>query len=171
MMGHARVRRISAYLAVRNAFAVGTSLDDFARTWLELCSELVVVDVGSDDGSWEAWLELARVEPRLRLIRQTNPSLEAGLALAREACRSEYCLELSTIALPEVDDFVQLQELCRCVELSPRALDVPYVLPRAQRAQLSRNDPALERGPNGLRDRVTGEEVPSVDPETISLSV
>ena len=171
MMGHPRARRISAYLAVQNAFGAGVPLADFVRSWLERCSELVVVDVGSDDGSWQTWLSLAASETRLRLIRQTHPSIEVGLALAREACRSEYCLEISMHALPDASGSAQLQELCSRVDDSTRALDLPVVLPRASAIQLSRNDPSLERGPGGLRDRVTGEEVPSVALETITLSV
>jgi glycosyltransferase involved in cell wall biosynthesis len=82
-----RAPRVSVVIPVFNAAptlpcSIGSIGAQTFRDW-----ELIAVDDGSTDGS-AAWLEeLARREPRLRLVRQTHDgivaALNAGLAVAR----------------------------------------------------------------------------------------
>ena len=50
-----------------------------AQTWQEL--EIIVVDDGSPDNSWDIMQEYARRDSRVRLIRQKNGGLSAARTL------------------------------------------------------------------------------------------
>ena len=56
-----------------------------AQTWQEL--EIIVVDDGSPDNSWDIMQEYARRDSRVRLIRQKNGGLSAARNAVVEALR------------------------------------------------------------------------------------
>lgn len=59
-----------------------------AQTWQEL--EIIVVDDGSPDNSWDIMQEYARRDSRVRLIRQKNGGLSAARNAGVEAARGEW---------------------------------------------------------------------------------
>ena len=69
-----------------------------AQTWQEL--EVIVVDDGSPDNSWDIMQEYARRDSRVRLIRQKNGGLSAARNAGVEAARGEW------IGFLDSDDYV-----------------------------------------------------------------
>lgn len=69
-----------------------------AQTWQEL--EIIVVDDGSPDNSWDIMQEYARRDSRVRLIRQKNGGLSAARNAGVEAARGEW------IGFLDSDDYV-----------------------------------------------------------------
>ena len=69
-----------------------------AQTWQEL--EIIVVDDGSPDNSWDIMQEYARRDSRVRPIRQKNGGLSAARNAGVEAARGEW------IGFLDSDDYV-----------------------------------------------------------------
>ena len=69
-----------------------------AQTWQEL--EVIVVDDGSPDNSWDIMQEYARRDSRVRLIRQKNGGLSAARNAGVEAAQGEW------IGFLDSDDYV-----------------------------------------------------------------
>ena len=69
-----------------------------AQTWQEL--EIIVVDDGSPDNSWDIMQEYARRDSRIRPIRQKNGGLSAARNAGVEAARGEW------IGFLDSDDYV-----------------------------------------------------------------
>lgn len=69
-----------------------------AQTWQEL--EIIVVDDGSPDNSWDIMQEYARRDSRVRLIRQKNGGLSAARNAGVDAARGEW------IGFLDSDDYV-----------------------------------------------------------------
>ena len=69
-----------------------------AQSWQEL--EIIVVDDGSPDNSWDIMQEYARRDSRVRPIRQKNGGLSAARNAGVEAARGEW------IGFLDSDDYV-----------------------------------------------------------------
>lgn len=84
-----------------------------AQTWQEL--EIIVVDDGSPDNSWDIMQEYARRDSRVRLIRQKNGGLSAARNAGVEAARGEW------IGFLDSDDYVapEMYERLYCAAVEP----------------------------------------------------
>ena len=69
-----------------------------AQTWKNL--EIIVVDDGSPDNSWDIMQEYARRDSRVRLIRQKNSGLSAARNAGIDAARGEW------LGFLDSDDYV-----------------------------------------------------------------
>lgn len=115
-----RDQRISSYLVLHEPERASLPWLRVVESTLRFASEIVVADATSRDGTWEALLEVAREERRVRLLRfpleRTDPGwalkLEVGLrAAARSACRGAYCFEANPDEVVGEADAARLQDL------------------------------------------------------------
>ncbi|HYG55797.1 MAG TPA: glycosyltransferase family 2 protein [Burkholderiales bacterium] len=105
---------VSVILPAYNAAAtLGFAVQSVRRqTWRDW--ELIVVDDGSRDGTAELAQELARLEGRLRLIRQPNRGVSAARNAGIEAARGRY------LAFLDADDLWLPRKLARQLEFMRR---------------------------------------------------
>lgn len=105
--------RISAYLTTYNCWTSQLPFLAALKSLLRFCFEVVVCDGGSDDGTWENLVEVARREERVRLLRypldKRRPSWALDLdqwlkAKGRRACRGDYCWQADADEILTEDD-------------------------------------------------------------------
>ena len=61
---------ISGYTTTKDVIDMGYPWKESIRSMLGFCDEVVVVDGGSKDGTWEELEAWARLEPKLKIVRQ-----------------------------------------------------------------------------------------------------
>ena len=102
--------------------------------------QVVVVDAGSDDGTWDlleswrrrhAWLKTMRVP-----IDRTSPGWAYALsyelpASARKLCEAEFCWHASPEELPSDDVAERIDELIAAIPPDAIALALPSMHPGA----------------------------------------
>ncbi len=93
------VPALSAYMTNWNSLAQGYPIEAALRSLLRFAGEVVVLDAGSRDGSYELLLRLHAEDWRLRVMREALDVHDAGWALtydlalvqqARAACHGDY---------------------------------------------------------------------------------
>ena len=103
---------LSAYTSVFEAVARDYPLRACLTQLAQFCDEIVAVDAGSRDGTWETLTCLARELPQLRIERRTidfeDPrwalALDGGLkAEARSLCRGDFCWQADLDEIPADD--------------------------------------------------------------------
>jgi hypothetical protein len=127
---------LSGYTTSWQALARDYPLLECVQALLGFCDEVVVVDAGSTDGTWQALVELRSVQPRLRLLQEpvdfAQPrwalALDGGLkARARALCQGRFCWQADLDEIPADDAGGKIRRLAQ--ELSPEVLvvAVPFV--------------------------------------------
>ena len=161
--------RLSGYTVSFNCITHGSPLLASIRSMLGFCDEVVVVDAGSSDGTLNLLAEIARTDPRLRIIREfvdfSHPCwgihLSTSLrARARLLCRGEYVWEMDTDEVIGPQEYEKVRGLLSLLEHSKDTAP-SLALPIAHfwgdvavlrtdipvwRARLSRNDPRITHG-------------------------
>ena len=116
------VPTISGYTTAYNALSQGYPIEQCIRSMEGFCSEVVVVDGGSTDGTWEKLLDLSKnsngVIKVFKVQRDWNSKRHAvfdGLqkAEAREKCTGEYCWQMDSDEIVHEDDYDKIVRLCR----------------------------------------------------------
>lgn len=96
----ARVPTISGYTTIRNVFSQGYPWRKSIASLLQFCDEVVVVDCGSDDGSYEMIKEWSEKEKRIKLFQKIVDTKDPRFAVkvdgemkayARSLCSSDWC--------------------------------------------------------------------------------
>lgn len=118
-----------------------------AQTWQNL--EIIVVDDGSPDGSWDIMQEYARRDSRIRLHRQKNGGLSAARNAGVELARGEWIgfMDSDDYAAPEMYETLYRaaaergaqMAVCSLAYVTPEGRPIPRtspikdeVLPRVQ---------------------------------------
>jgi hypothetical protein len=166
--------KISGYLGCLDALSEDWPLVECLEALSACCSEVVVVDGGSTDGSIEALEAAAARHPWLKLHRQplgegAGPGSDGRgkldlLARARSLCRGDYCWLIVPGEVLADDALGRLQLLLRhwpagvtaialpCIELLG-GCETVHVREAAGRTRLSLNHPALTHDVPRLRRR------------------
>ena len=102
---------------------------------LSFCDQVVVVDGGSSDGTWESLVELAKNEPKM-LIEQkardwNHPRFAVfdGLqkAYARSLCTSEWCWQMDSDEIVHEDDYDKVKILTKQMPKAMQLLALPVI--------------------------------------------
>ncbi|MAG24404.1 hypothetical protein CMI47_02395, partial [Candidatus Pacearchaeota archaeon] len=111
---------ISGYTTLRNANDMGYPWKACIGSMLGFCNEVVVVDGGSTDGTWEELEVLSKVEERLVVQRfeidANHPSFayesDGKLkARARALCTSDFCWQMDADEIVHEDDYEKIHKL------------------------------------------------------------
>ena len=95
-----RLPTVSGYTTVRNVESQGYPWRKSISSLLQFCDEVIVVDCGSEDGSYDLLKEWAKEEDRIKLFQRTIDMKDPNFAVksdgdmkayARSFCKSDWC--------------------------------------------------------------------------------
>jgi len=126
---------ISGYTTVMNADSQGYPWQRCIESLLGFCDEVVVVDGGSSDGTWETLLEWSEKESRLvahqELRDWDHPRFAVfdGLqkAKARELCTSDFCWQQDADEYVRPGDYKKIKQLATSFPTQTDIVSLPVV--------------------------------------------
>ena len=166
------VPTVSGYTTIRNGNDMGYPWKACIESMLPFCEEVVVVDGGSSDGTWEDLQEFATTLDKVQAVQMSVDSNHPSFAYesdgklkakARELCTMEFCWQMDADEIVHEDDYEKIKQLLRSF---PKLVDI-MILPIIEywgsaekirvdvnpwKWRLSRNAPHITQGiPNELR--------------------
>ncbi len=130
------VPTISGYTTVRNIETQGYPWRKSISSLLQFCDEVVVVDFGSDDGSFELLSKWAEREERLKLHQRildvSDPRFAIKVdgemkAFARSLCNSDWCWQQDIDEVVHENDAPKIKGLAANMPKSIHLLALPVV--------------------------------------------
>jgi glycosyltransferase involved in cell wall biosynthesis len=126
---------ISGYTTTRNAISQEYPFQEAIKSMLGFCKEVVVVDGGSDDGTWEELLLWSENEERLKVYkveRDWNAPRHAVFdgaqkAEARSLCNGDYCWQMDSDEIVHEEDYGKIITLCRNFPKHADIISLPVV--------------------------------------------
>ena len=127
---------VSGYVTVRNATQMKYPWTATVESMLGFCDEVVVVDGGSTDGTWESLQKWAEKEERLLIkkidVDPDSPSFayesDGKLkAAARSLCTSEYCWQMDADEVVHEDDYDKVRNLLRSFPRYTNIVSLPVI--------------------------------------------
>tara|TARA_A200000159_G_scaffold108198_1_gene100973 strand:+ start:73 stop:2001 length:1929 start_codon:yes stop_codon:yes gene_type:complete len=127
---------ISGYTTVRNANRMKYPWQATVNSMLGFCNEVVVVDGGSDDGTWEELVELSNNDDRLIVKRieilNDHPSFAYETdgklkATARSMCTGEFCWQMDADEIVHEDDYGKVAQLMRSFPTHCDVVSLPVI--------------------------------------------
>lgn len=126
---------ISGYTTVMDAESQGYPWKRCVESLLGFCDEVVVVDGGSTDGTWESLLEWSEGEPRLVIHQEVRDWNHPRFALfdgqqkakARELCSSEFCWQQDADEYVRPGDYEKIKQLATSFPTQTEIVSLPVV--------------------------------------------
>jgi glycosyltransferase involved in cell wall biosynthesis len=120
---------LSGYTTTRNCISQKYPYEQCISSMLACCDEVVALDGGSTDGTYERLLEMSRTNPRLRVSRierdweAKNFALFDGMqkAEARKLCTGDFCWQMDSDEIIHENDYSKVREL---MKLFPKNVDL-----------------------------------------------
>ncbi len=112
---------VSGYTTTKDCIEQNYPWKECIKSLLGFCDEVVVVDGGSKDGTWEHLEEWAKNEEKLVVHQEVRDwtherfAVFDGLqkALARSLCTSEFCWQQDCDEVVHEDDYEKIREICK----------------------------------------------------------
>ncbi len=134
-MGEA-VTTISGYTTTYNCFDNDYPFIESIMSMLGFCHEVIVVDSGSSDDTWEALQQLAIDYPRVRPYRCPRDKLDARWALqldgrqkalARSLCKGAFCWQQDSDEIVSESDYQKIAALTKKFPQNVSLLALPVI--------------------------------------------
>tara|TARA_A100001011_G_scaffold393650_3_gene484055 strand:- start:3414 stop:5360 length:1947 start_codon:yes stop_codon:yes gene_type:complete len=130
-----RSEKVSGYTTTRDCIDQKYPFRQCIESMLGFCDQVVVVDGGSTDGTWEALKEIAQKDDRILIeqrIRDWNHPRFAvfdGLqkAYARSLCTGKWCWQMDSDEIVHERDYEKVKKLLKDVPKSIHLLALPVV--------------------------------------------
>ena len=165
------VPSISGYTTTRNCISQKYPFEQSIKSMLGFADEVVVVDGGSDDGTWELLEEWSTKEDKLKVYKverdwtHKRHAVFDGLqkAEARSRCTSKFLWQMDSDEIVHEDDYQKIKNMCKNFPTEIDLVCLPVIeywgSPEKVRAdinpwkwRLSRNLPHITHGiPKQLR--------------------
>jgi len=129
------VPTISGYTTTKNCIDSQYPWKESVTSMLGFCNEVIVVDGGSTDGTYEELLEWASTEPRLCVFSVKRNwdfkrfAVFDGLqkAAARSKCRGDFCWQMDADEVVHEDDYAKIVSLTKTFPRQADLVSLPVV--------------------------------------------
>lgn len=127
---------ISGYTTVHNPIEMGYPWRDCVSSMLDFCDEVVVLDGGSTDGSWEEILAWAEKDTRLKAKQNVIDFSKKRFAYdsdgmqkarARAHCTKEFCWQMDADEVLPSGDGLKVKEICKRLSSEIELVSLPVV--------------------------------------------
>ena len=126
---------ISGYTTTKDCISQDYPFVECITSMLGFCDEVVVVDGGSTDGTWEKLKSLSVEEKRLVIHQQPRDWSHkrfavfdgAQKALARSLCTGDMCWQMDSDEIVHENDYKRITELARFMPRGIQMLSLPIV--------------------------------------------
>lgn len=126
---------LSGYTTTRNCISQNYPYEAAISSMLDFCDEVVVMDGGSDDGTYEILEKWALDNPKLKVYRSEMQwdskrfAIFDGMlkSMAREACTMDYCWQMDSDEIVHETDFEKIQKILRNFPSNIDLLALPVV--------------------------------------------
>ena len=126
---------LSGYTTTNNCIRQNYPFIESIVSLSDFCDEIIVVDGGSDDGTWEKLSELSAEIENLKIYQNKRDwsnkrhAVFDGMqkALARSLCTSDYCWQQDVDEVVHEDDYEKIKKLTKDLPSSIMLLALPVV--------------------------------------------
>lgn len=127
---------ISGYTTTYNCINNQYPFEKCIKSMTQFCTEVIVLDAGSNDGTWEKLEELAKVDSKIKLHKhivdfsQDDFAYESdGMqkARARKLCSSDFCWQMDSDEIVHEKDSNKIIELCKNMPKGIEIVSLPVV--------------------------------------------
>jgi glycosyltransferase involved in cell wall biosynthesis len=126
---------LSGYLTTLDCIKHKYPYEQSILSLLGFCDEVIIVDGGSKDGTWERLSEIADSNPRLKLISNERDWSHKRFAVfdgdqkavARRHCTGDFCWQMDADEVLEEKDWAKVRDMCKQFPKSTNLLCLPVV--------------------------------------------
>lgn len=126
---------VSGYTTTHNVVDADYPWEASVSSLLGFCNEVVVVDGGSSDGTWDKLQAWAKEEPKLKIkqIKRNWDSERFALfdfqqkAEARKLCTSDWCWQMDIDEIVHENDYDKVRNLIRNLPKASKVICLPVV--------------------------------------------
>lgn len=124
---------VSGYTTTYNCVSQNYPFVESITSMLDCLDEVVVVDGGSNDGTWEVLRDLATENKKLRLVSNPvdwNHKRSAVFdgsqkAVARSHCTGDFCWQMDVDEIIHEKDYGKINQLCKSIHKSIQLVALP----------------------------------------------
>lgn len=129
------VPTLSGYTTTRNCISQKYPYESTISSMLDFCDEVVVMDGGSDDGTFERLQDIASENPKLKVYRADMQwdskrfALFDGMlkSMAREACTMDFCWQMDSDEVVHETDFEKIKKILGTFPANIDLLALPVI--------------------------------------------
>ncbi len=126
---------VSGYTTTKDVINAGYPWQESITSLLGFCDEVVVVDGGSTDGTWEKLQTWSKKEDKLRVYQFKRDWDHYRFALfdsqqkaiARSLCKSEWCWQSDVDEIVHENDYETVKKLARQIPKSVKVVCLPVI--------------------------------------------
>lgn len=126
---------LSGYTTTLDCIKHQYPYEESIRSMVGFCDEVVIVDGGSTDGTWERLQEIAKEEPKVKIIRNSRDWSHKRFAafdgdqkaVARSHCTGDFCWQMDADEVLPESDWKKVRDLCRSFPKNSNLVCLPVV--------------------------------------------
>jgi len=130
-----KIETISGYTTTKDCISQEYPYIQAIKSMLNFCDQVVVVDGGSTDGTWESLVELSKKDDRIIIEQKkrdwSHPRFAVfdGLqkAYARSLCTSDWCWQMDSDEIVHEEDYEKIKQLIKRIPKSMHLLALPVI--------------------------------------------